>query len=218
VDATIDTPAFQKHHAGTRRKFQRRLFKILLEGEGVLRRDDPSGHPLDVRAPDTRGPRVIDLHALAATPGLQRFDVGAIFRQVVEERTGGRAVLGLKYLVMLDELNRFAPRGASDAMTRLIETVAAEMRSQGIILLGARRQASLVSTRVIENAGIRALGRSGLMEMNRVAWKFLGETLLVQDSVREPMLVRVPMPPWALNRHEALPAPASTRVRDEFGK
>lgn len=229
VDANLDSQAFQKHHVGTRRKFQRRLFKILLEGEGVLRRDDPSGHPLDVRATDTRGPRVIDLHALAATPGLQRFVVAAIFRQLVEERTGGRAISGLKYLVMLDELNRFAPKGASDPITRLIETVAAEMRSQGIILLGAQQQASLVSTRVIENAGIRALGRSGSMEMNRDAWKFLGESarrkaaalaidekLLVQDSFREPMLVRVPMPPWALNRHEALPAPASTRVRDEF--
>jgi DNA helicase HerA-like ATPase len=229
VDANIDTQLFQRHHVGTRRKFQRRLFKIVLEGDGVLRRDDPAGHPLDVRATDNRGPRVIDLHALAAAPGLQRFVVAAIFRQLVDERTGGRAISGLKYLVMLDELNRFAPRGAGDPITRLIETVAAEMRSQGIILLGAQQQASLVSTRVIENAGIKALGRSGSMEMNREVWKFLGESarrkaaalavdekLLVQDSFREPMLVRVPMPPWALNRHEARPATPAMRVRDEF--
>jgi DNA helicase HerA-like ATPase len=229
VDAILDTKAFEKHHTGTRRKFQRRLFKVLLEGDGVLRREDPAGHPLDVRAKDTVGPRVIDLQALAATPGLQRFVVAAIFRQLVDERTGGRAVPGLKYLVMLDELNRFAPRNAGDPITRLIETVAAEMRSQGIILLGAQQQASLVSTRVIENAGIKALGKSGSMEMNRDVWRFLGESarrkaaalaidekLLVQDSFREPMLVRVPMPPWALNRHEARPASAATRVRDEF--
>lgn len=229
VDANIDTKAFQKHHVGTLRKFQRRLFKVVLEGDGVLRRDEPAGNPLDLRADDTRGPRVIDLNSLAATPGLQRFVVAAIFRQLVEERTGGRAIPGLKYLVMLDELNRFAPRNSSDPITRLIETVAAEMRSQGIILLGAQQQASLVSTRVIENAGIRALGRSGSMEMNRDVWKFLGdsarrkaaalavdEKLIVQDSFREPMLVRVPMPPWALNRHEAGPAPRGSRRRDEF--
>jgi DNA helicase HerA-like ATPase len=93
---------------------------------------------------------VIDPHALAVTPGLQRFVVAAIFRQLVEERTGGRAVPGLKYLVMLDELNRFAPRGAGDPITRLIETVAAEMRSQGVILLGAQQQASPVSIRVVD--------------------------------------------------------------------
>ena len=231
VDRLIEDKSqpLKKHHVSTLRKFQRRLAKVVHEGDGILRRDDQAGHPLDVRATDTRGPRVIDLHALAATPGLQRFIVAAIFRQLVEERTGGRAISGLKYLIMLDELNRFAPRGANDPITRLIETVAAEMRSQGIILLGAQQQASLVSTRVIENAGIRALGRSGPMEMNRDVWKSLGdsarrkaaalgidEKLLVQDSFREPMLVRIPMPPWALNRHEARPAPAATRVRDEF--
>jgi DNA helicase HerA-like ATPase len=231
VDRLIDDAAklLKKHHPGTLRKFQRRLAKVVHEGDGVLRRDDPAGYPLDVRATDTRGARVIDLHALAATPGLQRFVVAAIFRQLVEERTGGRAISGPRYLIMLDELNRFAPRAASDPITRLIETVAAEMRSQGIILLGAQQQASLVSTRVIENAGIRALGRSGSMEMNRDVWKSLGESarrkaaalainekLLVQDSFREPMLVRIPMPPWALNRREARPAPAAARVRDEF--
>jgi DNA helicase HerA-like ATPase len=229
LEGALDSTAFQKHHTGTKRKFQRRLGKVVLEGDGVLRRDDVEGRPLDVRASETRGPSVIDLHSLASTPGLQRFVVAAIFRQLVEERTGGLAIPGLKYLVMLDELNRFAPSRASDPITRLIETVAAEMRSQGIILLGAQQQASLVSTRVIENAGIRALGRSGSMEMNRDVWRSLGESarrkaaalaidekLLVQDSFREPMLVRVPMPPWALNRQEARPAPTGTRVRDEF--
>jgi DNA helicase HerA-like ATPase len=213
---------------GTKRKFQRRLSKLVLEGDGVLRRDDVAGNPLDVRASETRGPLVIDLHRITSS-GLQRFVVAAIFRQLVEERTGGRVIPGLRYLVMLDELNRFAPRNAHDPITRLIETVAAEMRSQGIILLGAQQQASLVSTRVIENAGIRALGRSGSMEMNRDVWKFLGESarrkasalgidekLLVQDSFREPMLVRVPMPPWALNRQEAKLPPAPGSRGDEF--
>jgi DNA helicase HerA-like ATPase len=230
VEQLIDDPkALKKHHPSTLRKFQRRLEKVVHEGDGVLRRDDTMGHPLDVRAAETSSPRVIDLQSLAMTPGLQRFVVAAIFRQLVEERTGSRTISGLKYLVMLDELNRFAPRDGGDPITRLIERVAAEMRSQGIILLGAQQQASLVSTRVIENAGIRALGRSGSMEMNRDVWKSLGpsarrkaaaltitEKLLVQDSFREPMLVHVPRPPWAVNGQEAWPAPASNRVRDEF--
>jgi DNA helicase HerA-like ATPase len=211
------------------RKFQRRLFKVVHEGDGVLRREDPAGSPLSLRARETQNPRVIDLSALATTPAMQRFVVAAIFRQLVDERTGGRAVRNLKYLVMLDELNRFAPRNQRDPITQLIETVAAEMRSQGIILLGAQQQASLVSTRVFENAGIKALGRSGSMEMNREIWRFLGESarrkaavldktekLLVQDSFREPMLVKVPMPPWALNRDEAPAALNVVRRRDEF--
>jgi DNA helicase HerA-like ATPase len=222
-------PSLRRHAPATLRKFQRRLFKVVHEARGVLRLDDPQGQPLDVRSDETRGPQVIDVSSLAGTPSLQRFVVAAIFKQLVEARTGGHVVPGLRYLVMLDELNRFAPRGGRDPITRLIETVAAEMRSQGIILLGAQQQASLVSARVFENAGIKAVGRSGSMEMGREIWRFLGESarrkaaaldrsekLLVQDSFREPMLVRIPMPPWALNPHEAGPAPAAGRIRDEF--
>ncbi len=228
-ETAITTNSLPRHHAGTLRKFQRRLFKVIHEGDGVLRREDEAGNPLQLRAQDTRNPRVIDLSSLSSAPAMQRFVVAAIFRQLVDERTGGRAVRNLKYLVMLDELNRFAPRGAKDPITRLIETVAAEMRSQGIILLGAQQQASLVSTRVFENAGIKALGRSGAMEMNRDIWKCIGESarrkavaldktekLIVQDSFREPMLVKIPMPPWALNRDEAPAALKTDHRQDEF--
>jgi len=216
LDAAFEQDQFKKHAPQTRRKFQRRLAKVVRDGDGVLRRDAPSGLPLRVLSAKTRGPMVIDIHALAPTPSLQRFVVAAIFRQLMDDRTGGRATQGLRYLVMLDELNRFAPKNSDDPITRLIETVAAEMRSQGIILLGAQQQASLVSTRVFENSGIKAVGKSGAMEMSHQVWRFLGESarhkaallaqgekLLVQDSFREPMLVRIPMPPWALNREEA---------------
>lgn len=228
-DAAFEGGAFAKHHTATRQKFQRKLQKVVYESGGVLRFDEPQGRPLNVKARETRDPVVVDISSLAATPALQRFVVAAILQQLVDERTGDNAVPNLKYLVMLDELNRFAPRGGKDPITRRIETVAAEMRSQGIILLGAQQQASLVSTRVFENAGIKALGKSGSMEMSRDIWRFLGETarrkaavldktekLLVQDSFREPMLVRIPQPPWAANPDEAGPMPLIDRVRDEL--
>jgi DNA helicase HerA-like ATPase len=119
---------------------------------------------------------VIDLSSLAGAPGLQRFVVATIFRQLVDDRTGSAAQPGLVYLVTLDELNRFAPKGSHDPITQLIEQVAAEMRSQGIILLGAQQQASLVSTCVIENSGIRALGKSGAVELGEPVWRFLSDS------------------------------------------
>src|SRR5690606_18143314 len=131
---------------------------------GVLRRDDRNGAPLNLVRTDTSDPIVVDLSALARFPELQRFVVATILRQLVEARTGANAVRGLVYLVTIDELNRFAPRGANDPITQLIEMVAAEMRSQGIILLGAQQQASKVSEKVIENAAIRVLGRTGSLE------------------------------------------------------
>jgi DNA helicase HerA-like ATPase len=216
ADGSEATP-FRNHHQGTMRKLYRRLLRLVLEGDSVLRRHDRRGNPLEVTARDTTDPTVIDLSSLAAVPSLQRFVVATVFRQLVDERTGSHAQRGLIYLVTLDELNRFAPRGTHDPITELLERVAAEMRSQGIILLGAQQQASLVSPRVIENAGIRALGKSGSLELGDPVWRFLSdaarrkasmllpeEKLLIMDSFREPLLVKVPFPPWALRGADAV--------------
>jgi hypothetical protein len=222
--------SFQGHHPGTWAKFYRRLVKLVLEGDGVLRRQGLTGNPLDVALRKTCDPIVIDLNGLAGKPALQRFVVATVLRQLVEQRTGTNASSGLVYLIMLDELNRFAPRGSRDPITRLIEQVAAEMRSQGIILLGAQQQASKVSETVVENAGIRAIGRSGALELEQAIWRFLGksarrkaaslpqdEKLIVQDSFREPMHVRVPFPAWAMRRGEIDrdDPPANRRGRSE---
>lgn len=210
------------HHKGTWTKLRRRLLKLVLEGDGVLRRNDQDGHPLNLAIHSTRDPVVVDLYSLMRVPSLQRFVVATILRQLMDDRTGPAAVNGLVYLVALDELNRFAPRGARDPITQLIETVAAEMRSQGIILLGAQQQASKVSDKVIENAAIRVLGRSGSLEMTQSVWHFLSnsakrkaaslaidEKMVIQDNFREPMHVRVPFPAWAMRGAEAQNGPAA---------
>lgn len=95
-------------------------------------------------------------------------------------------------------------------MTRLLERVATEMRSQGVILLGAQQMASQVSTKVIEMSSIRVLGRTGAAELTDKIWtsweqtarekakKLLpSEKLVMQPTFRQPMLVKVPMNPWA---------------------
>jgi hypothetical protein len=228
ASSSNDERALRSHHPSTWKKLHRRLLKLVYEGQGVLRRNDQQGNPLDLVRADTNDPLVVDLAALAGKPELQRFVVATILRQLVEARTGANAVPGLVYLVTLDELNRFAPAGAHDPITRLIETVAAEMRSQGIILLGAQQQASKVSEKVIENAAIRVLGKSGSVELGRPVWRFLSqsarrkaenlsmnEKLVIQDNFREPMFVRVPFPVWAMNPREALPESDLDTVDDD---
>lgn len=212
----------RSHHGATWRKLYRRLLKTLYESRGVLRRDDMNGRPLNLDRVETSDPIVVDLSSLAGQPEIQRFVVATILRQLVVARTGPQATRGLVYLVTLDELNRFAPRGARDSITQLVEMVAAEMRSQGIILLGAQQQASKVSEKVIENAAIRVLGRTGGLELGTTPWRFLSqsaqrkaerlpphEKLFIQDNFREPMHVRVPFPVWAMNPNEAEDGAAS---------
>jgi DNA helicase HerA-like ATPase len=200
--------------SGTKGKLLRRLKYIVQEGDGVLRRTDPKGNPLVLPKAGVDGPIVIDLFGIRLTPSLQRFVAAAVFHQLVLNRSGNTTD-GLRYLVTLDELNRFAPKNSSDPITQQIEQVAAEMRSQGVILLGAQQQASLVSPKVIENAGIRAVGRSGVLEMSAEVWKVLqpadrlqaaqiqaDEKLLMQPSFRAPMLAKIPYPPWALKKED----------------
>lgn len=207
-------------HSGTRGKFFRRLKYVVKEGDGVFRLADAKGNPLVVPGVGQDGPTVVDLNGLGRAPSLQRFVVAAVLHRVVEHQTAKQAP-NLKYLVTIDELNRFAPKGGTDPITRQIELVAAEGRSQGIILLGAQQQASLVSTKVIENAAVRAVGRSGALELGQDVWKFLGpsarsaavqlqpdEKLLAQPSFREPMLAKIPFPPFALSESDAA-APGS---------
>lgn len=212
-----DEVALPGHHANTWKKLWRRLFRQVYESNGVLRREESTGQPLDMIQAKTSDPIVVDLFSLAAMPEMQRFVVATILRQLVEARTGTKAIRGLVYTVVLDELNRFAPKGARDPITQLIEMVAAEMRSQGIILLGAQQQASRVSEKVIENSAIRALGQTGSLELGMPIWKFLTasareramnlrpeEKLVIQATFRQPMLVRIPFPAWAMNPDEAV--------------
>ena len=207
---------FKDSAPGTRGKLLRRLKYIVNEGDGVLRKDDPKGRPLEIVNEGGHGPTVIDLFGLRAAPSLQRFVVAAVFHQLVRNRSGSRAVPGLRYVVTLDELNRFAPKDTKDPITKKVVEVAAEMRSQGVILLGAQQQASLVAPQVIENAAVRAVGRSGALEMRADVWRFLGdagrdqasrlsaeEKLLVLPSFRAPMLAKIPYPPWALKKEDA---------------
>ena len=208
----IETSDYVK---ATRGKVHRHLKFILRQGGGVLRLNDHHGHPIKLTNGEQAGPTVIDLFSLRMTPGLQRFVVAAVFHQLVRLRSEDPTP-GLRFVVMLDELNRFAPRSSSDPITQIIETVASEMRSQGVILLGAQQQASLVAQRVIANCAVKAIGRSDTMELGSDVWKALersarstaaqlqaDEKLLVQPNFREPMLAKIPFPPFALKKEHA---------------
>jgi hypothetical protein len=209
------------HHPGTLRRFYRRLRRIVYESSGIFRLEGGASHPLDVRHLEPSLPIVIDIQSLPDRH-LQRFVVAALLKQAVEEQTGPRALAGMHYVFVLDELNRFAPRGHTDPITQLIEMVAAELRSRGVILLGAQQQASLVSARVVENAAVRVLGRTGGHELEQDLFSFLPESLrsyvaqlgsgdkvIHQPSFRQPMQIRVPRPPWAMRRQEARSQPPS---------
>ena len=208
-----------QHHEGTVRRFYRRLRRIVYESSGVFAYEQPRGKPLDLRALKAGRPAVVDIASLTDRH-LQRFVVAALLHQARDLQTGPDASRGMHYVFVLDELNRFAPRGHTDPITLLVEEVAAELRSRGVILLGAQQQASLVSVRVVENASIRVVGRTGGHEVSQDIFSFLpaelrdyvekqgpADKVVHMPSFREPMMVRVPRAPWAMRRQEATSQP-----------
>lgn len=208
------------HQTGTWRAIYRRLWNILADGTGIFPRHQSQGNPLVVVRSHTSPPLVVDIHSLSVS--LQRFVVASMLKQITESRIGRNAIRGLRYLIILDELNRFAPKNSSDPITRLLERVASELRSQGVILFGAQQLASDVSPKIIENASIRILGRSGLAELQDKVWQswdktskqqasILGpnEKLIFQPGFRQPMYVRIPFPAWAMRREDIASKPLS---------
>ena len=209
----------RQHHPSTLRRFFRRLRRAVNESGGIFRMDGVGSMPLDISKFPVGRPVVVDIASLPDRH-LQRFVVAALFKQAKDESTGGKAQRGMHHLFLIDELNKFAPRGNSDPITQLVEEVAAELRSRGVILLGAQQQASLVSARVVENASVRVIGRTGGHELGQSLFSFLpaelkdyvekqgpADKVIHEPSFREPMMVRLPRAPWAMRGPEATDEP-----------
>ena len=210
----LDDDSLRSMSNSTIQALWRRLARVLGPTSGLLRRDDIDGAPLTL-ATMQEDVSVIDIQSIHDAH-LQRFVIAAVLNQLVEWRSGPHAARHETFLVVIDELNRYAPRGASDAITKLFEYVASQMRSRGIILFGAQQQGSRVSDVVIENSQTRVLGRSGGQELADSIWRGFSEgdrklalrlgpdeKVIVAPNFREALHVKVPRPPWAMRPEEA---------------
>ena len=211
------------HTFGTCRALMSRLTDVLgLDGRPIFDDGPGTGQPLRVLASGTTDPLVIDIATLPNE--LRRFVVAAVLNQVKAQQIGDRRTPGQVYFLVLDELGIYAPRGARDPITRLFEHVAAQLRSQGIILLGAQQQASKVSETIFGNSEVKAVGATSPVELETPTWSHLltggqkARALLLQPEEkmvlngRGWMHVLVPFPAWAMKEAEVghgAPAPAA---------
>jgi DNA helicase HerA-like ATPase len=131
--------------------------------------------------------------------------------------------------VVLDELNKYAPRDGSSPIKELLLDVAERGRSLGIILIGAQQTASEVERRIVANSAVRVVGRLDPAEAARQEYGFLptvqrqratilkpGSMFLTQPELPVPLLVQFPFPAWATRPSEAGDNPASTVPADPF--
>ena len=96
----------------------------------------------------------------------QRFVVGALLQETFEEKeqTGQRLPLSV---IVLDELNKYAPREGHSPLKEMLIDIAQRGRSLGVLLVGAQQTASRVAPEVLENASLRVAGRLDAAEAER---------------------------------------------------
>jgi DNA helicase HerA-like ATPase len=155
---------------------------------------------------------VVDLHNLPDRA--QRFVVGVTLRGEFarKERQGTARPL---MFVVLDELNKYAPREGDSPIKQILLDVAERGRSLGVILIGAQQTASEVERRVLANCAIRVAGRLDAAEAERPEYGYLppaqrqratlakpGTMFIAQPDIPVPLAVDFPFPAWATRPSE----------------
>lgn len=203
---------------GTQNAFVRRLLDAV-GTVGHLIRAVPPGkvrdHEIAVLEADGPGGNhqvtVIDIHGLPDRA--QRFVVGVVVRRLVEQKEG----MGQRPLVflVLDELNKYAPRDGWSPIKEVILDIAERGRSLGVILIGAQQTASEIERRVTANPAFKVAGRLDTAEAARGEYGFLtdaararaailrpGSMFLHQPEIPMALLVQFPFPAWATRKSE----------------
>lgn len=129
--------------------------------------------------------------------------------------------------VVLDELNKYAPREGWSPIKDVILDMSERGRSLGVILIGAQQTASQIEPRVIGNCAFRVVGQLDLAEAQHHEYSFLpavsraragilkpGSVIVSQPEIPIPLLVQFPFPAWATRPSEA----AESALADPFGK
>lgn len=203
--------------AGTVNAFLRRLDSARFHCGHLIRgRDtaDVEKHTIDWRATQVS---VIDIHNLHDRA--KRFVVGVVVKKLFESKETAGSSRPLVFLV-LDELNKYAPREGWSPLKEVLLDIAERGRSLGLILIGAQQTASEVERRVVSNSAIRVVGRLDSAESERSEYGFLsasarqraailkpGSMLLSQPQIPVPLQIRFPFPAWATRGSEVAEDP-----------
>jgi uncharacterized protein len=209
-----DTVFARGHIAdGTKGAFLRRLAAAGARAGHLIRkldsREEEEKHRIDWARSQLN---VIDIHGLHDTA--KRFVVGVILKQLMHEKDQQGTRFPLTFVV-LDELNKYAPREGWSPIKEVVLDIAERGRSLGVILIGAQQTASEVERRVVSNSSFRIVGRLDMAEAERSEYGFLtsaarsraallkpGNMFMHQPEIPVPLLLQFPFPSWATRSEE----------------
>jgi uncharacterized protein len=205
---------------GTVNAFSRRLINSKRDLDRLIRGDLPVARRHGVNTAESAQVTVVDLHNLPDRA--QRFVVGVTLKTEFERKEKAATRKPLLFVV-LDELNKYAPREGSSPIKEILLDIAERGRSLGVILIGAQQTASEVERRVVTNSAIKVVGRLDPAEAGRPEYGFLpgpqraraliakpGTMFVNQPELPVPLAVQFPFPAWASRVDEAGDPPRST--------
>jgi len=217
VDFITDNPdtVFARGHVAdaTKGAFFRRLAAAGTRAGHLIRRLDSREEEDSYRIDWQKSQlNIIDIHSLHDTA--KRFVVGVILKQLMHDKDQQGTRFPLTFVV-LDELNKYAPREGWSPIKEVVLDIAERGRSLGVILIGAQQTASEVERRVVANASYRIVGRLDTAEAERSEYGFLtqaararasllkpGNMFMHQPEIPVPLLVQFPFPAWATRPEE----------------
>lgn len=217
--------AWVRAATGTLDAFRRRLHAAADRMGHLVRGDvEPGKFRIDWQATQVS---VIDIHNLHSIG--QMFVVGVILKRLMEQKEA-TGTAKPQVFVLLDEMNKYAPREGWSPIQDVLLDIAERGRSLGVCLLGAQQTASEVERRVLANAAIKVVGRLDPAEAERNEYGFLtkvarvragmlqpGTMIVAQPDIPTALLVRFPFPAWA-TRMDEVPVSAVAdpfmRIRD----
>jgi hypothetical protein len=207
--------------SGTALAFLRRLYALIPRiGHLIV----PNVTPVTL---ERAAVSVVDIHGLHEAA--QRFVVGALLAGLFKAKQGtGREPLRL---IVLDELNKYAPKEGRSPLKELLVDIAERGRSLGVLLIGAQQAATSVAPTIVRNAAVKVVGRLDAGEASEYrfltpevrerATRFLpGTMVLDQPLIPAPIPLRFPFPAFATSVEEgALDAAARQQAQaDVFGR
>lgn len=201
--------------SGSRWKFRRHLQRLTSSNLFVPTRRHEVYLGEEIKK--LRGGQVYVMDIFRVSPSEERaaFVVGDVLRSIEEMYSEGSESWPEKVILLVDELNKYAPRGTQPApVAQQVIEIARTGRSRGAVLFGAEQFKSEVHEQVYENAATHIIGRTGSSELSSHPYSFLdkgtknnvtrlekGELVLVHAAFRQSVKVVFPKPSY--RRQEA---------------
>ena len=222
IEQNLDVWAGSNAASGTKFAFLRRLEAAAYRVGHLIRGriEDEVHHRVDWKRAQMT---VIDIHNLHDRA--KRFVIGVVLKRMFEEKEAVGTARPLVFVV-LDELNKYAPREGWSPIKDVILDMAERGRSLGIVLIGAQQTASQIERRVVANSAFRVVGRLDQSEAQHGEYGFLpvvsraragilkpGTVFVSQPEIPIPLLVQFPFPSWATRPSEAKKAIAADPFR-----